>query len=62
MQNDFKYGKLSEICGINGYFMGKNRKKSRLRRKNFFPVGKEIHTYYKGGGGIQPLVRIYSPV
>jgi len=33
MQNDLKYGKLSEIFGINVYFMGKTRKKSRLRRK-----------------------------
>ena len=35
MQNDLKYGKLSEMCGINGYFAGNNRKKSRLRRQNF---------------------------
>ena len=27
MQNDLKYGKISELCGINGYFAGKNREK-----------------------------------
>ena len=27
MQNDLKYGKISELCGINGYFAGKNRNK-----------------------------------
>ena len=27
MQNDLKYGKISEICGINGYFAGKILKK-----------------------------------
>ena len=43
MQNDLKYGKLSEMCGINGYFAGNNRKKSRLRRKKFYPAGKKIH-------------------
>ena len=41
MQNDLKYGKLSEMCGINGYFAGNNRKKSRQK---FSPAGKEIHT------------------
>ena len=28
MYNDLKYGKISEICGINGYFAGKNREKN----------------------------------
>ena len=23
--NDLKYGKISELCGINGYFAGKKR-------------------------------------
>ena len=23
MQNDLKYGKISELSGINGYFLGK---------------------------------------
>ena len=27
MQNDLKYGKISETCGINGYFAGKILKK-----------------------------------
>ena len=39
MENDLKYGKLSEICGINGYFMGKTRKKSRLQHQKFSPAG-----------------------
>ena len=30
MQNDLKYGKIREICDINGYFAGKNWKKLRL--------------------------------
>ena len=46
MQNDLKYGKLSEIFGINVYFMGKTRKKSRLRRKK-----REFTHIIKGEGG-----------
>ena len=60
MQNDLKYGKLSEICGINGYFMGKNRKKSHLRRQKFSPAGKEIRTYYLWN--LQIKVRDHSPL
>ena len=26
MQNDLKYSKISEICGMNGYFAGKKLK------------------------------------
>ena len=53
MQNDLKYGKLSEMCGINGYFAENHRKK----------IGaKEIHNeFLRGGKRIQLLVRIYSP-
>ena len=28
MQNDLKFGKISELCGINGYFFGGKMKKS----------------------------------
>ena len=27
MQYDLEYGKLNEMCGINGYFVGNNQKK-----------------------------------
>ena len=53
MQNGLKYGKISEICGINGYFAGKKLKKiaPAAAPKNFpLQAGKEIHTYFKGGG------------
>ena len=41
MQNDLKYGKLSEMCGINGYFAENHRKK----------IGaKEIHNKFLRGG------------
>ena len=47
MQNDLKYGKISEICGINGYFAGKILKKNcACGAKKFSPAGKEIHTYF----------------
>ena len=59
MQNDLEYGKLSEMCGINGYFSW-NRKKSRLRRQKCGEGNSPIIS--KGGGErIQLLVRIYSP-
>ena len=48
MQNDLKYGELSEMCGINGYFAGAPK---TLRRQKFSSAGKEIHTSFKGGGG-----------
>ena len=44
MQNDLKYGKLSEMGGINGYFAGNNRKK-------IAPAPKISHIIFKGGGG-----------
>ena len=47
MQNDLKYGKLSEICGINGY-RGKTEKKSR--RQNFPQRGRKCIHFFKGGG------------
>ena len=51
MQNDLKYAKISELCGINGYFAKKNS-----------PAGKQIHTVlWRGEGTIKLLVRIYSP-
>ena len=50
MQNDLKYGELSEICGLNGYFMGKNRKKSRLQRQTLFPYREgNSHILLRGG-------------
>ena len=57
MQNYLKYGKLSEMCGINGYFAGNIRKKSRLRRQ-----GNSHIIFKERGKRIQLLVRIYSPV
>ena len=46
MQNDLKYGRLSEMCGINGYFAGNNRKKS----PRIFPCGeRNSHIIFKGG-------------
>ena len=33
MQNDLKYGKISKICGINGYFAGKNKTKLFICKK-----------------------------
>ena len=44
MQNDLKYGKLSKMCGINGYFAGNNRKKLHLRREG------NSHNIFRGGG------------
>ena len=47
MQNDLKYGKISEICGINGYFAGKILKNiAPAAPKKISPAGKEIHTYF----------------
>ena len=64
MQNDLKYGKISELCGINGYFAGKNRQKIAPAATKIFPCGKRnSQIFFRGGGGgrIQLLVRIYSP-
>ena len=44
MQNDLKYGKLSEMCGINGYFAGNNRKNSHIIFKG---GGEKISTFSK---------------
>ena len=51
MRNYLKYGKISEICGINSYFAGGKKKKMRQRHQKFPPAGMEIHTYISGGGG-----------
>ena len=52
MQNDLKYGKLSEICGINGYFMGRNRQKIAPAAPKIFPCGEgNSHILLRGGGG-----------
>ena len=48
MQNDLKYGKISEICGINGYFAGKILKK--IAPKNFPLRGRKFTHIFKGGG------------
>ena len=42
MYNDLKYGKISEICDINGYFAGKKK------MKKIAPAApkKEIHTNF----------------
>ena len=63
MQNDLKYGKISEICGINGYFEGKKLKKIAPAAPKKFPLrGSKFTHIFKGGGKrIQLLVRIYSP-
>ena len=52
MQNDLKYGKISEICGINGYFAGKKVKKLRMRRQKNFPCReRNSHIFLRGRGG-----------
>jgi len=63
MQNDLKYGKISEICGINGYFAGKILKKIAPAAPKNFPLRGRKFTHILRGGGerIQLLVRIHSP-
>ena len=47
MQNYLKYGKISEICGINGYFAGE---KLHPRRQKNFPCGEgNSHIFLRGG-------------
>ena len=61
MQNDLKYGKIREICGINGYFSGKKLKKIAPAAPKIFSCGEEnSHIFLRER--IQLLVRIYSPV
>jgi hypothetical protein len=51
MQNDLKYGKISEICGINGYFAGKILKKIAPAAPKNFPLrGRKFTHIFKGGG------------
>ena len=51
MQNDLKYGKISEICGINGYFAGKILKKIAPAAPKNFPLwGRKSTHIFKGGG------------
>ena len=50
MQNDLKYGQISEICGINGYFAGKNPQKIAPAAPKISPAGKEIQKYFLRGG------------
>ena len=51
MQNDLKYGKISEICGINGYFAGKILKKIAPAAPKNFPLrGRKFTLIFKGGG------------
>ena len=67
MPNYLKYGKISELCGTNGYFAGKKtRVKNAPAAPNIFPCGEgNSHIFLWGGRGegerIQFLVRIYSP-
>ena len=42
MQNNLKYGKISELCGTNGYFAGQNGKKIAPAA----PKIQEIHKYF----------------
>jgi len=50
MQNDLKYGKISEICGINGYFAGKILKKIAPAAPKNFPLrGRKFTHIFKGG-------------
>ena len=55
MQNELKYGKISELCDINGYFVGGEKK------KNCACGEKNSNIFYGGGKRIQLLVRIYYP-
>ena len=64
MQNDLKYGKISEICGINGYFAGKILKKIAPAAPKKFPLrGRKFTHIFMGGGvnfdgrGVQFLMR-----
>ena len=50
MKNDLKYGKTSEICGINGYFAGKILKNTP---KNFPLRGRKFTYILRGGKRIQ---------
>ena len=53
MQNYLKYGKISELCGINVYFLGGKKKSA--------PAAPKISHFYGGGWErMQLLVRIYS--
>ena len=57
MQNYLKYGKISEICDINGYFAGKKNEKNcacGAQKGN-------SHKFLKWGKRIQLLVRTYYP-
>ena len=47
MQIDLKYGKISEICGINGYFAGKILKKIAPAAPK---KGRKFTQIFKGGG------------
>jgi len=50
MQNDLKYGKISETCGINGYFAGKILKKIAPAAPKNFPLrGRKFTHIFKGG-------------
>ena len=53
MQNYLKYGKISEICGINGYFAGKKREKIAPAAPKYYPLrgGKFTHIFKGGGEG-----------
>ena len=52
MQNDFKYGKISELCGINmATLREKKEKNCACSAQKCSPAWKEIHMYFYGGGG-----------
>ena len=54
MQNDLKYGKICELCGINGYFAEKRREKIASAASKISPAGcgerKFTHIFIGGGG------------
>ena len=52
MQNDLKYGKIREICDINGYFAGKKLKKIAPAAPKNFPLrARKLTQFFKGEGG-----------
>ena len=55
MQNYLKYGKISQLFGINDYFAVKQKRKNYASTITFIFMG-------GGRGGIQLLVRVYSPL
>ena len=57
MQNDLKYGKISSLCGINGYFAGKKLKNISPAEKDIFMGGGKNPTFSKN---ILPCLR-YVP-